>query len=1382
MNFLSTAFAVLALSLPSTANQPAESGNEPEPIELSKGARIVLIGNGLGSRMLHFGHFESGLHLQFPGHELFIRNMCDEGNTPSFRAHSGRANQLGFPDAEAFTETYTGGRLARGAGHFETEEEWLTRLQPDVIIAFFGFNESFEGHSGLKNFEGELDAFLQHTIQQKYNGTSTAELVLVSPTAFENRSDVMSVPDGTLENANLAAYTAVMETVARENDVRFVNTFNPSLEWQTSSRKPLTVDGALLGDNGYELLSAHLIENIFGTTETKPTEFEELVADAVDEKNWFWINDFKIPNGVHVFGRRFNPFGPDNYPFEVDKIRAMTAIRDEAIWAAANGRTLDLAARDAATTTLPAVETNYRPGGKDEIPSFLSGADALATIEVPDGYMIEQWATEEEFPDLANPVQMSFDNAGRLWVATMPSYPHYRPGDPRPNDKLLILEDTDGDGRADKQTVFADKLHLPMGFEFAPEGVYLSQGINLVLLKDNDGDDHADEREIILSGFDDHDTHHAIGAYCADPSGAILMSEGTFLRTSVETAYGPIRGYDGGFFRFSPQRRHLERHAQLPIPNPWGIAFDDWGQHFFLHTSGPTTEWMLPGSIKPRYGVSTPGSQDLIEPDHRVRPTAGLEFLSSRHFPDEVQGDMLLNNTIGFLGTKQHRVSDDGTGYKTKWRQDLTKSSDSNYRPVDLEVAPDGSLYIVDWHNPLIGHMQHNARDPLRDHDHGRIYRITYPGRALVEPAKILGASVDVLLENLKLPEYRSRYRTRRELRGRNPDEVLPALASWINTLDVNDAGLEHHLVEALWVTWGFDRVDDTLLRRLLASTDFRARAAAVRVLRYSAHRIPDQVELLLQAARDPHGRVKLEAIAAASWQEREDGLAILAEAEFDPQAEAEEPKPEYVKILEGGRMLEIAHPAIQNGLISSFRMTVIAEQAMINLNEMVITSGGKNVTALATLSQSSDYGDGVHPIEDLVDGNTENFSHTKNEANPWIEVRFEEPIGIDLIKIWNRPGFEDRFDPVEAVFRGEEEELLKLNFSIAADRKGIYADEWLGNAFGAAKAHLNDQSVEQEIVVEVPEHIGGEDRDRYVMGAEIYARDGHCMTCHQPDGLGLKAAGFPPLARTSWATGDEDRLIKLTLKGLLGPMEVEGESYPGLVPMTPFEALLDDNEIAAVLTYVRNSFGNRASVITPEKVAEVRALTQSKTGFYSPEELEGGASSQGRAFVKMWQMSDFAGAFDEPLRNRSFDHGREMFEAASCLGCHNIQGEGKNFGADLSHVADDYAPSELLRQILEPSKTIKAQHRLYRIELKDESLYVGLVVERGYKTLRVAESLQEPDTTILLQVSDIVTIEPLDISPMPESLLVLLTREQILDLLAFVMSNGDEQHAAFGD
>lgn len=326
----------------------------------------------------------------------------------------------------------------------------------------------------------------------------------------------------------------------------------------------------------------------------------------------------------------------------------MTEIRDQAIWEATKGKTMDLVAADAKTRELPEVKTNYNKGQGDVSEGYLYGQDALDRIKVAEGYKLELFASEKEFPDLANPVQLSFDNKGRLWVGVMPTYPHYKPGDSKPDDKLIILEDTDNDGKADKQTTFVDNLHLTVGFELAPEGVYVSQGTNLVLIKDNDGDDKADTTEIILSGFDDHDTHHTAGAFTADPSGAIYMGEGVFLHTNVETAYGPVRATNGGFYRYSPQRHHLERTAQLPIPNPWGIAFDDWGQNFFLDTSGPDMTWMMPGTIKPRYGEASPKPRNLVQEEHRVRPTSGLEFISSRHFPDEVQGDLIINNTIGF--------------------------------------------------------------------------------------------------------------------------------------------------------------------------------------------------------------------------------------------------------------------------------------------------------------------------------------------------------------------------------------------------------------------------------------------------------------------------------------------------------------------------------------------------------------------------------------------------------------------------------------------------------------------------------------------------------------------------------------------------------------
>lgn len=1019
--------------------------NQSEIIPIKENIRISLIGGNLGSRMINYDHFETELHLRYPDTKLRVRNLCDGGDTPGFRPHSARNKPWAFPGAEKFQDEFAND--AGSEGHLETHDQWLSRLKTDVVIGFFGFSESFEGLSKLERYKEELTAFIKHTKSQKYNGIAAPNLVLVSPIAYENLSSIFDVPKGDVENARLAKYTEAMREVCRQNNVLFVDVFSNSKKWYADQKDPLTIDGIQLNDLGYKILSNYLIDHIFGKKVAEIEQRRAAVYEAVAEKNWMWHNDFKIPNGVHVYGRRYNPFGPDNYPAEIEKIRQMTENREEAIRAAIQGIKFDLKAADAKTRKLDPVKTNFNPEKNGSL-TYLYGEQALNTIKMAPGYKIELFASEQEFSDLAKPVQMTFDNKGRLWVVCMPSYPHYKPGDAKPNDKILILEDTNNDGKADKQTVFASGLHVPVGMEIAHNGVYVSQGTNLVFLQDTDGDDHADKKEVILSGFDDHDTHHEISAFVTDESGAIYMGEGVFLQTNVETPYGTVRATNGGFMRYNPARKHLERVAQLTIPNPWGIAFDKWGQNFFAETSGPDVRWMMPGSTKNRYGQYGHKSFTLIEEKHLVRPTSGLEFVYSRHFPDEVQGDFLINNTIGFLGMKQHQLTDDGTGYKSKHRMDLMVGMDRNFRPVDMEFAPDGSLYVIDWHNILIGHMQHNARDPLRDHTHGRVYRITYPSRPLVTPAKVYGASIDELLENLKLPEYRTRYRVRRELRGRNASEVLAKVTNWVNQLDKKDPNYEHHVLEALWVTWGLNRVDQKLLNQLLQAKDYHARAAAVRVLRYTGHQVKNQAALLAKAANDSHGRVRMEAFVAASWL-------------------------------------------------------------------------------------------------------------PKQQAN---QV-----------------------------------------FSIA--KKNSF-DDWMVKPFEIAVAHANGLNVVQRKETKVSSTLTGKDLDLFVQGSKLYAKDGYCATCHQVNGKGLTSSGFPPLSNSKWVTGNEERLIKIVLKGLMGPMEINGIKYDGQVPMTPFGGLMNDQEIAAVLTYVRNSFGNKASVITPAQVKSVRTATSNKVDLYNTTQL----------------------------------------------------------------------------------------------------------------------------------------------------------------------------------
>jgi mono/diheme cytochrome c family protein/glucose/arabinose dehydrogenase len=1119
------------------------------------------------------------LHQQYPDHQLVIRNICDEGNTPGYRPHSGRVQPWAFPNADKFrtlskAKDRWGGNS--GAGHFDSPDGWLKKLKPDVIVAIFGYSESFDGPGGLPTFKEELESYIKHVKSQKYNGESVPQVALVSPIAFQDLSADGHLPDGTEQNANLALYTKAMEDVAKAHRIHFTNLFGPTIALFAEVKEPLTRDGALLTDKGYAKVSPMLVNGVFGRRPAKGDA--EAIKAAVLEKNWMWQNYFKIPNGVHVFGRRHRPYGPANYPFELKKLEQMVDARDQAIWATIAGKPFDLKAADAKTDKIPNV-------GKTRNPKYQPPA-----------------ADEVRFPDLKNPVQLSFDNKGRLWIATMPSYPHYKPGDPRPTDKLLILEDTDNDGVADKQKVFADDLHLPMGFEFSHDGVYVAQNTSLVFLKDTNGDDKADVSEIVMSGFDDHDTHHAISAFCADPSGAIMMGEGTFLHSHIETAYGPIRSSNGGFFRYDPVRRKLDRTARLSIPNPWGIAYDDWGQDFFAETSNPDVRWMLPGSVRVGFGNFAPLPPNLLKV--RVRPTSGLEFVSSRHFPDEVQGDLLINNNIGFLGTKQHSMTDSGSGFQSNFRQDLLKGGDRNFRPVDMEFAPDGSLYVVDWHNALIGHMQHNARDPDRDHDHGRVYRITYPARPLVEPARIADADIKTLLENLKLPEYRTRYRTRRELRGRDAATVLAAVKTWTAGLDKKDDRYEHHLVEAMWVTWGLNRVDTDLVRTLLKAQDFRARCAAVRAVRYNRHQLPDHLDLLAAAAADEHGRVKLEATVAASWLSKTDGLAIL-DAVIGKKAE---PKPkakpnEKVFATVEGNIMDFAHPALRGTKVDTVTIQIPGNDRILNLSEAEVFSGGKNVAKQAKTTQSSLLKG--YPVSNLVDGNTGNFAHTQGQNDPWFKLAFPQPITVEKVKIWNRAGYTDRFNGGIVVFTAGKNTVatVYLDGTSAAPTNAGGLDSWLKPVYGTAFKFLNGQQIKAEGAPTYTTTLTGKNKASFMRGAGVFGKDGHCGTCHQADGNGLPEAQFPPLAGSKWVTGSEERLIKLALHGLSGPIEVKGKSYPGAVPMTPFK-MLDDQEMADVLTFVRNAFGNKASVISATDVAKVRKETAGQTTFYSPAEL----------------------------------------------------------------------------------------------------------------------------------------------------------------------------------
>ncbi|RLS52506.1 MAG: azurin [Planctomycetota bacterium] len=846
--FVYVAFLGLSLSLCPLTRAEA-------PLVVNPGDKIVLIGNTFAERMTMFGHYETRLHARYPEHKLVFRNLGWSADEVALR-----------PRQNAFDDH----------GHK------LEDHKPQVIVAAFGFNESFGGEKGLAKFEKDLVEFIKKTTSTSYDGKTPPKLILLSPIANEDRTD-RKILAGTWNNARIEMYTAAMKKVAGEHQVACIDLFTPTktlLADSSASGKYLTINGVHLNDAGYAALAPILDEALSGPAPAYKGDLGKIHAE-VQEKNKQFYYDYRAVNGCYIYGQRKTPFGVTNFPAEFAKLRKMIEVRDGRIWQAAMGGTPKQSIDDSGTGDFVQIETNY----KNEI-HLSSPEEAKASFTLPPDFEISLFASEVDFPDLKDPVAITFDRQGRLWVTTNPSYPQYLPGTP-PDDKILILEDTNRDGKADKQTVFARGLHLPIGIELADGGAYVSLQPNLHFLKDTNGDDVADTNDIVLHGFDTADSHHSISAFEAGPGGEMYFQEGTFHYSQIETPYGPERVSNAGVFRYEPRTEKLDVYVSYGFANPWGHCFDDWGQNFVADASGGANYFAAAFSGDLDYPRKHPNLKQFLV--KQWRPTSGCEIVSSRHFPDDMQGDFLLNNCIGFQGTLQYRFKKDDkpfSGFAADPVEPLVRSSDPNYRPVDLVLGPDGALYIADWFNPLVGHMQHSLRDPNRDHVHGRVWRVTHKKRPLVEPAKIVGASIEHLLDLLKTPELRTREKARLELRERDTATVVAAVDKWLAGLKGTDSASEHLRLEALWVKQQHDVVDLALLKQLLTSKEFPARAAATRVLCYQRDRVPEVLTVLETLVNDEHPRVRLEAVRALSFFDSQAALDVAVQSLIHEQDE----------------------------------------------------------------------------------------------------------------------------------------------------------------------------------------------------------------------------------------------------------------------------------------------------------------------------------------------------------------------------------------------------------------------------------------------------------------------------------------------------------------
>ena len=1042
-------------------------GLHAQSIELKKGDNIAIVGSGLADRQQHHAWLESLIHKAYPNLELTVRNLgfaADEVNV-----HPRSAD---VPPIEFFLNMKKGDSTK--AGDDKIIYKAGTDFHASVILAYWGFNESFKGEKGLPEFKQQLDVYLKKLGKADY-GAGKPRVVLFSPIAQENLKSA-DYSDGAANNTNLALYTAAMAEVAKANSVPFVDLYAASKELYAKAIKPLTINGIHLTDEGDKALAPIQFKALLGK-DAPPVNDATVgkIHTAVLEKNVQWHHRYRTVDQFNIFGQRSRikyadtkdpNNGVDNAAIlgeELAQRDVKVANRDRAVWATAQGK-----AATVVDTNLPPVRVvgANRP---ESIP-YLDGEGALQFLTVPEGAKIEFIASEKEFPELVNPVQMNFDAKGRLWVSVWPTYPETTPTTTN-FDKLIVFDIDEKTGKFKKCTTFLDGLNCPTGFQLYKDGVLVMQSPDMWYARDTNGDGRADWKERIVHGLDAADSHHETNSICYEPGGAVYFSDGVFHRSNVETATGPVRNTDGAIYRFEPRTSRFERYVPYNFANPHGRVFDYWGNDIITDATGNESFFGPAFSGHLDSGAHPQMKQFWSRPS---RPSPGTSILSSRHFPDDWQGDFLNCNVIGFQGIYRAKITEEGAGLKGQTldvpllKTDVSKNS--NFRPSGVAVAPDGSLYVMDWSQMLIGHLQHHLRDPNRDHQHGRIYRITFPGRPLLTPKKIAGESVENLLELLKEPEDNVRLRAKIELDTHDSKQVIAAVQKWEKALDKKNKDYEHNRLEALWVHQWHNVVNLALLRDVLTSPEPRARAQAVRVLCYWRDRVPTALSLLSVAAKDASLRVKLEAVRAASFFNGADTV----------------------------KALEIANSV-------------------------------------------------------------------RDEKDYYVDYCYKET----MKQLGSLP---------EGKAAVDKDGLLQVRFRIRPN-----------DSYGPTDKKLSK-----------------EDLAIYNLGKEVYNREAHCVTCHQADGKGVDGT-YPPLSKSEWLEGNPERVIKLVLKGLYGPLEIQGKHYgpdKGTPPMMGFGPLLKDEELAGVLSYVHQSFGNNLPMVTAAEIAKVREAVKARAIFYDTAEI----------------------------------------------------------------------------------------------------------------------------------------------------------------------------------
>ncbi len=955
-----------------------------------------------------------------------------------------------------------------------------------------------------------------------------------------------------------------------------------------------------------------------------------------------------------------------------------------------------------------------------EVPANVPTPNIEAEIDaftLSPGLQINAFATD---PMIANPIHISWDTRGRAWVATSSTYPHIVPGR-EPNDRIVILEDIDKDGQADKSTVFAEGLLVPQSVMPANDGAYVTSSTEFLFLRDTNGDDRADERIVLFDGFGNADVHHMIHGLRWAPWGDLHFAQSIYINTFVETAYG-IRKLNGsGIWKFRPETQTLDIFSRGLI-NPWGHTFDEWGQAFATDGAGFSgISYLFPESAH----ATAVGAARVLEGLNSGKPkNTGVEVIYSRQLPRHWQGSMVTNDFRANRTVRYQVTLNDGQ-YSSREVETIAHSEHRSYRPVDAKIGPDGGLYIVDWYNPIIDHGEVDFHHPVRDKSHGRIWRITNQDKRVLSPVNFQAQSVEHLLDLLKSPEQFTRGQANRALVERNCPPKL--VSDWISALSPHSNNFEQTRLEGLWLLTALNHSDLDLLRQILNSVNPRARSAAVRILAHWKLQ-SSEFEILRNLIRDENAQVRLETVNAL----REHGTKEAIELGLS------------VMDLPMDENLEFATWLLAKNTQDQW-LSIIEHDSDGFLKD-------PNQRMFALLASTDDRS--VPLVAELVE-------------NPAVEPELARDGWLKMARFGDA-------DVLQRVLETatNRKDLNLLHALIRAPQSNTSRPSAVD---GIISNLLNDGNQSERIAaIQLI--------DRWKLGdfqsklVDLISKDSTDTKERKAAFRTIYSLGNADLVKQFSQTGGtlQSRLDATAVWAEVAPEEAAETAVSFLEELTEDEQAED-----LFMTFRKSEEGPPALVralegkTLKESIAAVGIKVAQSSGF-DLGELEEALRRVGSIKPVGTTMSvpDREKLISDAKESGDFNRGRKIYDRPQllCATCHRIDNIGGLIGPDLSTVGSYMSPNSILESLINPSKDIKQGYETVILNRTNGELVSGTLYRKT-----------DQATLIRMANGEIITIpqeeiQKIDVSPvslMPAGLTATLHRDELRDLLHYLTNLG---------